>query len=100
MDQYALKFLLFFLLSTTIYAQEPGNNSPDGNTEYDDYLDFGEAEGITIFAERPRDEYPPDSLEHHVLTQLSGGRSERNKVLITVLSPYLPRVNLADYRRK
>jgi len=64
-------FIAAFFLIMTIYAQETGNNE-DLNDEYND---FGMAGGITIYGQRPIDEY--------VLEQINGSLSDRKQFIET-----------------
>ena len=68
-------FLLFFV--NIVYAQETGNDFDD-----DYWYDFGMAEGITIYAERPK-EFDSESMEAYVLNQLNGSASDRKQLIET-----------------
>jgi len=63
MKKISLMFILAFFLVMTAYAQETGDN------------DFGTAEGITIYGQRPIDIY--------VLEQINGTLSDRKQFIET-----------------
>jgi hypothetical protein len=55
-------FILFLFVYIPLFSQELNNES--------EYYDFGSDDGITIYANHPRDEYSPDTVEHYVLEKL------------------------------
>jgi hypothetical protein len=65
-------FILFLFIDVIIYSQDIVDN------EYsdDEYYDFGQSEGITVYKERPVD-YAPKSTEANVLSALNGTLSSR-----------------------
>jgi hypothetical protein len=65
----ALLAILLFM-SLAVFAQEE-----------DEFYEFGMAEGITIFAERPQPEFPPESPEAEILTELNGTSQHREQFI-------------------
>jgi len=66
MRKRRILFILAFFLVMAVYAQETGNNEDN---------DFGTAEGITIYGQRPIDVY--------VLDQINGTLSDRKQFIET-----------------
>ncbi|MDR2029033.1 MAG: hypothetical protein LBP93_05785 [Treponema sp.] len=71
--------LLIFISVVPLSAQELNNKTDDNETVNTNninngskYYDFGSDDGITIYADRPKDEFPPDTVEHYILEKLSG----------------------------
>ena len=62
-------FILAFSLILTVYGQETGNNEDLNDEDYD----FGIAGGITVYGQRPIDEY--------VMDQINGSPSERKQFI-------------------
>jgi len=71
MKKRSILFILAFFLIMTVYAQETANS---GNL-YGEDNDFGTAEGITVFGQRPKDLY--------VLEQINGSASDRKQFIET-----------------
>ena len=75
-----LFFFFILLINPILFAQ----NTIDNNNFDDDYLDFGMAEGITIFGERPK-EFEPETTEAYILNQLNGTPTQRAQFIETDL---------------
>jgi hypothetical protein len=71
-------FILAFLAYMLIYAQET-----DDNDTFDDAIyDFGTADEITVYGERPK-EFDSESINAYVLNQLNGSLSDRKQFIET-----------------
>jgi hypothetical protein len=68
--------ILLFFIHLTVYTQEAENYLDDV------YYDTGEARGLTIYGEVPK-EYDSESVDAHVLNQLNGSSSDRKKFIET-----------------
>ncbi|MDR1278611.1 MAG: hypothetical protein LBK02_07660 [Treponema sp.] len=82
MNKAILIFILF--ICQGIYAEnldgaaiEVLKNIPEDNG----YVDYGTSEGITIYADQPKPEYPPESIEANILTKLNGFSSDREQFI-------------------
>jgi hypothetical protein len=62
--------VVLLLISLAVFAQEE-----------EEFYDFGTAEGLTIFAERPRSEFQPESPEAEILTELNGNPQNRERFI-------------------
>ncbi|MDR2897364.1 MAG: hypothetical protein LBU99_01020 [Spirochaetaceae bacterium] len=71
-------FFVLFLVNTMMYSQE------DNSTVNDDYSEFDEMSGITIYGELP-EEFAPESIEAAVLDQLNESPSARKQFIETEL---------------
>jgi hypothetical protein len=83
-----MKKLLIVSVLFTIYLAAFAEDLKDSDTastttieEDERYYDYENTEGITIYAEDPRLEFPPESAEANILTKLSGSQKERERFI-------------------
>jgi hypothetical protein len=84
-----MKTLLLILVLLFIYqaafaedlikdADDASAKNPEENKRYYDYEN---TEGITIYAEHPQPEFPPESTEANILAMLNGFQEERERFI-------------------
>jgi hypothetical protein len=75
-----LLLILVLFIHQVTFAEDPkdiDDTSTKNPEENEQYFSYENTEGITIYAEHPQPEFPPESTEADILTKLNGFQEER-----------------------
>jgi hypothetical protein len=81
-------FVVLLFIYIPLFSQEL-NNEADNNktintnsiTEESEFYDFGTDDGITIYANHPKEEFPGGTVEHYVLEKLAGSPADQKEFI-------------------